>query len=69
MNPDYCKCKDFEKAAEYQDIVYCRPDDASCDTKKPGWYIYAWGYHGPKVSLEPLEYCPWCYKKLPKPVQ
>jgi hypothetical protein len=66
MNPDYCQCNEFEKAVECQDIVYCKlEDDRYGAVKKPGWYIYAWGYHGPKVSLEPLEYCPWCSKKLP----
>jgi hypothetical protein len=27
MNPDYCSCNDFEKAVEYNDIHYFRPED------------------------------------------
>ena len=27
MNPDYCSCNDFEKAVEYNDIDYFRPED------------------------------------------
>jgi len=27
MNPDYCSCNDFEKAVEYHDIHYFRPED------------------------------------------
>jgi hypothetical protein len=53
-HPDYCQCEDFKRAVDCQDIVYCKPeDDRSGVVKKPGWYIYAWGYHAPVVSLEP----------------
>jgi hypothetical protein len=27
MNPDYCNCNEFEKAVDYNDIRYYRPED------------------------------------------
>jgi hypothetical protein len=27
MNPNYCNCNDFEKAVDYKDIRYYRPED------------------------------------------
>ena len=67
MNPDYCNCDEFDKAVEFQDIRYYKSeDDRFGVVKKPGWYMYAWGYQGVIASLEPFKYCPWCAKKLEK---
>lgn len=68
MNPDYCSCNEFEKALDYNDIRYYRPEDDRFNAiKKQGWYIRSWAYDGPIASLEPFQYCPWCAKKLLQP--
>jgi hypothetical protein len=67
---DYCNCKEFEKAVDYDDIKYYRLiDDNFHRIKKPGWYIRSWAYDGPTASLEPFKYCPWCAKELTKPLK
>jgi hypothetical protein len=66
--PDYC-CLDFEKAVDYNDIWYYRPeDDKAKAVKKAGWYMYSLCYDRPIVVLEPFKYCPWCARKLAKPM-
>lgn len=36
---------EFQKAADYQDIRYYKSeDDRFGIVKRPGWYIYGWGY-------------------------
>jgi len=67
MNPDYCSRNDFEKAADYNDIRYYRPEDDRYNAIKKGWYIYSTGFERPVASLEPFKYCQWCSKKLAKP--
>ena len=67
MNPDYCNSHEFEKAVDFNDIRYYRPEDDRFNAvKKAGWYMYSMGYDRPIVSLEPFKYCPWCSKKLVK---
>ncbi|HEY7080656.1 MAG TPA: hypothetical protein VH500_13205 [Nitrososphaeraceae archaeon] len=67
-NPNYCSCNEFEKAVDYNDTRYYRPEDARFNAvKKAGWYIYSMGYERPVASLEPFKYRPWCSKKLAKP--
>ena len=42
---DYCNCNEFEKAVDYNDIMYYSPEDDRFDTiKKQGWYIRSWSY-------------------------
>jgi hypothetical protein len=67
MNPDYCNCNEFEKAIDYNDIKYCKPENEVNPIKKAGWYIYSLSYRRPIITLEPFKYCPWCSKKLSKP--
>jgi len=44
MNPDYCTCNEFEKAVDYNDIRYYRPEDDRFNAvKKAGWYMYSIG--------------------------
>ena len=67
MNPDYCSCNEFERAVDYNDIRYHKPEDDGFNAaKKVGWYMYSMGYERPVASLEPFRYCPWCAKKLAK---
>lgn len=52
-NPDYCNCNEFEKAVDYDDIQYYRPEDDRFNTgKKADWYVRSWAYDGPVASLE-----------------
>jgi hypothetical protein len=63
---NYCNYNEFEKAVDYKDIRYYRPeDDWFKAVKKQDWYIRSWAY-GPIASLEPFRHCPWCSKKLTK---
>ena len=57
---DYCNCNDFEKAVDYKDIRYYRPEDDKFNAMKAGWYIYSLSYERPIASLELFRYCPWC---------
>ncbi len=57
MNPDYCSCNDFEKAVDYNDIHYFRPEDDKFNAiKKQGWYIFDMGYQCPITNIEPFKY-------------
>jgi hypothetical protein len=67
LNPDYCNSNEFEKAVDYNDILYCKPENKVNPIKKTGWYIYSLIYRRPAISLEPFKYCPWYSKKLAKP--
>ena len=65
---DYCNCNEFEKAVDYNDIRYYRPeDDKAKAVKTAGWFIYSFCYDRPIVVLESFKYCPWYSKKLAKP--
>ncbi len=59
---DYCNCNDFEKAVDYKDIRYYRPEDDKFNAMKAGWYIYSLSYERPIASLELFRYCPWCIR-------
>jgi hypothetical protein len=68
VNPDYCNCNEFEKAIDFNDIRYCKPEDDRFNTvRKAGWHMYSMGYERSIASIEPFKYCPWCSKKLAKP--
>jgi hypothetical protein len=68
MNSDYYRCTEFEKAVDYNDIRYYRPEEDRFNSVKSGWYMYSIDNERPSTtSLEPFAYCPWCSKKLAKP--
>jgi len=50
MNPGQCSRNSFDKVADYNDILYYRPEDDRFNAvKKAGWYMYSMGYERPIV--------------------
>jgi len=63
---DHCNFNDFEKAVDYNDIQYYRPEGDRLNSKKAKLVYSVVGYDGLIIYLEPFKYCPWCRKKLAK---
>jgi hypothetical protein len=40
MNPDYYNCNEFEKAMDYNDIRYYKPEDDRFSVVKKGRLVY-----------------------------